>query len=235
MPLSSGICDEYHIPYHWSLQGFYRYLHELKFSYCAEFFSLNDRVLDCGGGDGKIAALAAPRVREVIVTDVNPRALAFGRMLTEGIPNIRFQETAGVLLPFSDAAFDKALMIEVIEHISPHEAAPFIQEVARVLKPGGTLFLTTPNRRDLRSRIWGERAVTIKHPHEYTVAELTKLLESNFSVREIRGIYLTPPIPLIEHFANIVPLRGVFRWFARAGKTLPHISQNVWIAATRRA
>ena len=50
-------------------------------------------------------------------------------------------------LPFADAGFDKVFASEVIEHIPAWEQA--VAEMTRVLKPGGALVLTTPNRRSL--------------------------------------------------------------------------------------
>lgn len=52
--------------------------------------------------------------------------------------------------PFDDASFDYVTSIEGIEHIDNHVA--FFNEVARVLKPGGQLLLTTPNVNSLSSR-----------------------------------------------------------------------------------
>ncbi len=53
--------------------------------------------------------------------------------------------------PFPDASFEYLTSIEGIEHIENHLA--FIRETARVLKPGGRLFLTTPNIHSLSSRL----------------------------------------------------------------------------------
>ncbi len=54
-------------------------------------------------------------------------------------------------LPYDDASFDVVLLIEVIEHLSDHQAA--LGELARILKPGGVCILTTPNVMRLNSRV----------------------------------------------------------------------------------
>lgn len=53
--------------------------------------------------------------------------------------------------PFPDGSFDYVTSIEGIEHIENHFS--FLREVRRVLKPGGKLFLTTPNVHSLESRL----------------------------------------------------------------------------------
>ena len=54
-------------------------------------------------------------------------------------------------LPYDDASFDVVLLVEVIEHLSDHQAA--LGELSRILKPGGVLILTTPNIMRLNSRV----------------------------------------------------------------------------------
>lgn len=54
-------------------------------------------------------------------------------------------------LPWPDASFDAALSIEGIEHLENPFA--YLRELHRLLKPGGTLVLTTPNITCLRSRV----------------------------------------------------------------------------------
>ncbi len=53
-------------------------------------------------------------------------------------------------LPYDNASFDVVLLIEVIEHLENHRIA--LCELARILKPGGVLILTTPNIMRLNSR-----------------------------------------------------------------------------------
>jgi SAM-dependent methyltransferase len=53
-------------------------------------------------------------------------------------------------LPFADATFDKAWSLDVLEHLSPETLAGMLGEAARVLKPGGALFVYTHVRKNAR-------------------------------------------------------------------------------------
>jgi len=54
-------------------------------------------------------------------------------------------------LPYAAESFDVVVLVEVIEHLENHRAA--LCELARVLKPGGILILTTPNVMRIKSRL----------------------------------------------------------------------------------
>lgn len=66
-------------------------------------------------------------------------------------------------IPFDSETFDTAISVEGIEHLSSPRA--FVQELARVLKPGGRLVLSTPNVLSVRSR-W--RWLTRGHHRHFT-------------------------------------------------------------------
>jgi SAM-dependent methyltransferase len=51
-------------------------------------------------------------------------------------------------LPFADGTFDKAWSLDVLEHLSPDALAGMLAEAARVLKPGGALFVYTHVRKN---------------------------------------------------------------------------------------
>lgn len=51
--------------------------------------------------------------------------------------------------PFADDSFDAVLLVEVVEHLRDDHLQATLKEASRVLKPGGTLVISTPNREDL--------------------------------------------------------------------------------------
>lgn len=98
-------------------------------------------VLDVGCGDGSAAAVAAPVLgpHRIVGVDWSQDALRrAGRHLTA----VR-GELAGPGLPFADGVADAVLFSEVIEHLVDPDAA--LEELRRVLRPGGHLLLSTPN------------------------------------------------------------------------------------------
>ena len=89
-------------------------------------------------------------------------------------------------LPFADHAFDNALTISVVEHIPGDGDARALRELFRVLKPGGTLHLTTNVARESRtlyseSPSWGAARPGQNGRHfferHYSPSEITRLLE----------------------------------------------------------
>jgi len=80
---------------------------------------------------------------------------------------------------FEDHSFDTILAFQVIEHIKNDHL--FLSELNRILKPGGTLYLTTPNiNKTIAPNPW--------HFREYSFEELKKLIENYFNNLSIQGI-----------------------------------------------
>jgi SAM-dependent methyltransferase len=90
--------------------------------------------------------------------------------------------------PYPDDSFDVALFCEILEHL-PNDPIHTLCELHRVLRPGGTLVLTTPNatrRENLVRMVRGDNVYEQlsgygtygRHNREYTVAELGTLLVS---------------------------------------------------------
>ena len=102
------------------------------------------RVLDAPCGAGALAAVLRDRGYDVYGADVEADAQA---LLAE-----RWQQAdLNAPLPWPAETFDAVFSIEGIEHLENRFA--FLREVRRVLKPGGTMVLTTPNIVMLRSRV----------------------------------------------------------------------------------
>ncbi len=99
------------------------------------------QALDIATGGGHTALAVAPLVAQVTVTDLTPRMLEKARdfMLAQGVTNALFQVADAEQLPFSSESFDR-----VTCRIAPHhfpDISQFVQEVVRVLQPGGIFLL----------------------------------------------------------------------------------------------
>ena len=111
-----------------------------------------DTVLDLGCGFGRHAFEAARRGGRVIALDagvdeVNGVVATFAAMAEAGELSEERVATGVVqgdalALPFADATFDRVICSEVLEHLPADEAA--MAELARVLRPGGTMAVTVP-------------------------------------------------------------------------------------------
>ena len=96
------------------------------------------RALDLGCGDGRLGALLD--ARELTLADVSRVAL---ERASARLPRARAVELEpDAPLPLADSSFDLVLCAETIEHV--RDVQLLLSELRRVLRPGGTLALTTP-------------------------------------------------------------------------------------------
>jgi SAM-dependent methyltransferase len=101
------------------------------------------RVLDAGCGGGGMPLSMAEEAGAVVGIDPAPRFQAAGVTLgrERGIRNLNFAQADGMFLPFRTGTFDLVLSHAVIEHVA--DAPLYLRECARVLAPGGHVYLST--------------------------------------------------------------------------------------------
>jgi SAM-dependent methyltransferase len=102
------------------------------------------RVLDVGCSVGRLLSRVAGRGCEGVGVDILRRDLLSARRhLLDRVPRPDFAQADGGRLPFADAAFDFVACTETLEHVA--DAGVALQELARVLKPGGRLVVSVPD------------------------------------------------------------------------------------------
>ncbi len=142
------------------------------------------RVLDlaCGAGFGLSILRAAGA--HAVGMDLEWAALVEAKRFGEGAP---LSQADAACLPLPDASLDLVVSFETVEHVP--DAAAAIAEFARVLRPGGRLVLSTPNR------AFGPPGLHTRNPfhvRELTGGELRELLGERFEAVELHGQHVDP-------------------------------------------
>jgi len=95
--------------------------------------------LDAGTGSGRYAVSMALHGATVVGCDISESGLVTARERAEGIPNLSFKFGSVLDLPFPEASFDFVCCAGVLHHTP--SIARGLDELTRVLRPGGKLFL----------------------------------------------------------------------------------------------
>ncbi|MEQ9481859.1 class I SAM-dependent methyltransferase [Coleofasciculus sp. F4-SAH-05] len=182
------------------------------------------RALEVGPGSGIYLPILAERFEEVIASDVEEVYLKHASLLQNIHPNLNLVTDDITNSKLPEASFDLILCTEVIEHIADSVSA--IAGMHRLLKPGGILVLSTPQRWspleltakiaflpgiiNLVKLIYREPILETGHINLMTAKQVTHQLEgAGFHIHESfkSGMYL----PLIAEFTGAFGLR-LERW-----------------------
>jgi 2-polyprenyl-3-methyl-5-hydroxy-6-metoxy-1,4-benzoquinol methylase len=155
-------------------------------------------VLDAGSGEGYGGELLRSEAdARVVALDLDERTVGHVRSAYPGLHPVRGSLSR---LPFADGAFDAVVGMHVIEHV--WDQKPFVRECSRMLRPVGTLLLSTINQltapREVKTAGQGGAGQEVgapgsapgnpHHTRELTPDELVDLLDSWFNVTRVLGV-----------------------------------------------
>lgn len=175
-----------------------------------------EKILEIGCGNARDLTLISVYGCHCVGIDISPGMLDEARhdLAAAGISDVELEVGSATALRFADATFDKVFASEVIEHIPEYEKC--IAEMARVVKPGGSVVITTPNRRswygfDRYILFEGVLRQQWKHPYDSwkTYVEVAGTLErAGLTVTTVRGICYVPgfliPLIFLRFFNKII-------------------------------
>ncbi len=140
-------------------------------------------VLEAGSGEGYGAAMLATVADSVTCVDYDTSAVEHTR---RRYPELTVHQGNLIELPIADASVDVVVNFQVIEHL--WDQPQFIAECLRVLRPGGKLLISTPNR--ITFSPGRDTPLNPFHTRELNAAELTELLvDGGFGVETMYVVY----------------------------------------------
>lgn len=149
-----------------------------------------DRVVDVGSGTGPLATLIAPWVApDGVVIGVEPSPDAVAQAQRQAAPGCRFEVGSAEHLPLESGSADLVMSSLLIHHIEPPQQIPAIREMARVLRPGGRLFVADLKRLDNPVLNAAAGAVVPCFRAALTHPELASVIEAGGFRIERRGEY----------------------------------------------
>jgi SAM-dependent methyltransferase len=193
-------------------------------------------VLDAGCGTGGFLRwlLRQGSFERACGFDPSDEALAFAR---RRLPDAELARATLATIPFDDASFELVVSNDVLQHVPEQEVGASLRELARVLRPGGTLLLRTNGARQSRReradwRVY-DRSTLIAAleaaglpPSRATYANFIGSALDAFRGRpphapdtETHGIPELPPAPVGAAMLRLLVAEA--RFLARPGRRLP--------------
>ena len=164
------------------------------------------RVLDAGCGEG------------VLVEEYASRLAIEG--VDENYSSARVRSASIMALPYAEGAFDRAMCLDVLEHLTFEDQPRALAELFRILKPNGELLVSVPNLAHLQSRVHFllagrliRTASELKHPGDRPAGEYVTLAQrAGFALVARQGIF--PTVPVItrlirRHPRALLPLHSL--------------------------
>jgi ubiquinone/menaquinone biosynthesis C-methylase UbiE len=145
-------------------------------------------ILEIGCGEGYGAARLATKAGTVTATDVAPDTVAHATLKYRR-SNLAFLVSGATHLPFADRSFDVVCSLQVIEHFT--QTDEHLGEVARVLKPGGWYYVTTPNI----DKMGEAERDNPYHFRDFAAADLKRTLEEHFAEVTLEGMFYVEDSP----------------------------------------
>ena len=197
MDMEMGFTGERYVP---TVQGRIRYEHLHRYALALEFVQ-GKSVLDIASGEGYGSAYLSKVANSVIGVDIDRECVHFSRNKYGDIANLEFVVGSCDAIPLSSESIDIVTSFETLEHHDKHDE--MMREIKRVLKPGGVLVISAPNRLTYSENPQSASAnpnnqFHVKEPYEYQFVSLLSRYFKNvklYGQRLAIGSFVFPLLP----------------------------------------
>ena len=192
------------------------------------------RIMDLGCGDGRLLHfLDGAGYRNIVGVDCSPEQIARAHRL--GLHQARQGEINHVLDETDEASADVVLMIDVLEHLTRDELFRALDNVFRVLRPGGLCIAHVPNAEGLHGmRI---RYGDFTHEQAFTAGSATQVLRtvgfSDVSCHEDTPVVHGPTSLIRRLLWGVGTLPHRLLLAAETGELRFYLTQNLFIRAVK--
>jgi 2-polyprenyl-3-methyl-5-hydroxy-6-metoxy-1,4-benzoquinol methylase len=136
-----------------------------------------DRIVDLGCAAGALTHYLSGFGAAVVGVDSEERAIAKAQTL---FPGLEFRQADVAELPFDSDSFDKAVAGDLVEHLDDPTFLAMLGDLQRVIVPGGSLSIYTPNPLHFVERLKAHNLILAQNPTHIglrTSKELVSILE----------------------------------------------------------
>jgi len=194
---------------------------------------LSEPILDVGCGPGFFLDILIAEGLRSAGCDLSPSSVERANRRLKDNPNFAGASliSENLLLPYPDASFVSAFLMETLEHLSPETASRMLSEIRRVLMPGGILVVTTPFRENLKAKtIACPRCGGTFHELQHVASFSQEALAQRLEDQGFETLQCTPAVLLPDWEVWIRAQRGksVFRSFCpECAKTFKAPSRGI--------
>ena len=148
----------------------------------AKHLSQGMRVLDIACGEGYGSALLSQTAEMVIGVDISPEAVIHAQEKYKGNTNLEYRIGSCSAIPLESNSVDLVVSFETIEHHAEHEL--MMAEIKRVLRPGGMLVMSSPDKFEYSDKPGSSNPYHVKELYR---SEFISLIEMYFKHHSISG------------------------------------------------
>lgn len=136
---------------YWAQRGYEDLAEKLAFEKLLDKIPDKDKkkLIDIGGGYGRFSHIYTQYFKECVLVDPSLKLIKKAKD-KQKFSNLSFSKATVEQLPFDKKVFDVALLIRVAHHLQNFSVA--LEEIWRILKPGGFFILEFPNKAHLKSK-----------------------------------------------------------------------------------